>query len=56
MNAREKIEAALAKARADREKASEDRAKAGANWRKQDDASATYGHFYKSCLKPAIRL
>lgn len=42
MNAREKIEAALAKARANREKASEDRAKAGANWRKQDDASATY--------------
>lgn len=42
MNAREKIEAALAKARADREKASEDRARAGANWRKQDDASVTY--------------
>lgn len=42
MNARENIRAALAQAHADREKAAADRAKAGANWRNQDDASVTY--------------
>ena len=42
MSTREKIEAALAQARADREKAAADRVTAGATWRKQDDASVTY--------------
>lgn len=42
MGTLEQIEAALAQARADREQAAGERAKAGANWRKQDDASLTY--------------
>ncbi len=42
MNAREKLEAALAQARADRDQASAVRAKAGVDWRKHADASVTY--------------
>jgi len=42
MNAREKLEAALAQARADRDQASAERAKAGVDWRKDADASVTY--------------
>jgi hypothetical protein len=42
MTAREKLEAALAQARADRDRASAERAKAGVDWRKHADASVTY--------------
>ena len=42
MNTRENIEAALAQARADCERASAERAKAGTDWRKQNDPTVTY--------------
>jgi hypothetical protein len=42
MNTRETLEAALAKARTDRDQASAERAKAGTDWRKQDDPTVTY--------------
>ena len=42
MDSREKIETALAQARAARDKASVDRARAGAEWRKQAAASVNY--------------
>jgi len=45
MNPLEKLEAALAQARADRDKASAERAKLGTDWRKQEAAGVSYDQY-----------
>jgi chromosome segregation ATPase len=45
MNPREKLEATLAQARADRDKAGAERAKLGTDWRKQEAAGVSYDQY-----------